>query len=214
MSKIKIEIGKLTFVFIVVFCLCIWIWTFILGIWVGTKITKFPEEKIVEKQPFLKEELGIKPYEEKLGKDSEQNLLVQKPLQEKEKPDQEIGSKGVFEESIKESKVKETAKVSEDKKKKIAEIAQKIKQTRELVPPVSFYSIQIASFSKKSSALKLKEIAEKEGYYSFIKKAKVNEKEVYRVFVGKFNTREEAEKELPKISKLFLVKKPLLVEFR
>ena len=214
MSKIKIEIGKLTFVFIVVFYLCIWIWTFILGIWVGTKITKSPEEKIVEKQPLLKEDLVIKSYKDKLRKELEQNLLVQKPFQEMEKLEQEIGLKGISEENIKELKYKETATSSEEKKKKIDEIAQKIKQTKELVPPISFYSVQIASSSKESSALKLKEIAEKEGYYSFIKKTKVNEKEVYTIFVGKFNTREEAEKELPKISKLFLVKNPMLVEFR
>ncbi len=203
-KKIKIEISKLTFVFVVLFSLCILVWTFIIGIWIGTKMGGKSEEKIVENYPLIQEQPPVKGLKENASSGMQ--------------PQVQLPKVGVTSESSSEVTVQKhgekAAETVVGKKKEIAEIASKIKQSKDVVPPASYYSLQIGSFSRRTSAEKVRALAEKKGYYSFIKKAKVREKVVYRVYVGKFKTRAEAQAELPKVAKLFGVKKPLLVEFR
>ncbi len=204
-KKIKIEISKLTFVFVVLFSLCILVWTFIIGIWIGTKMGGKSEEKIVENYPLIQEQPSVQPPKEETPPEASKAPEVQPPQPAtQEKPSEVVVQKPT-------EKKEEEVPI---KKKEVAEIANKIKQSKDVVPPASYYALQIGSFSKLSSAEKVKALAEKKGYYSFIKKAKVRKKIVYRVYVGKFKTRAEAQAEVGNVAKLFGVKKPLLVEFR
>jgi len=189
-KKFKIEISKLMLVFFILFGLCIMIWVFIIGIWVGTKISEksekiiFHEYELTPMEPAYPQKKSLSSFE-----------------QIKRKP----------EENFKKKKKEEKLKYQ---RKEVAKIAEKIKKSKEIVPPVSFYSIQIGSFSKKEFAKKLKELANNKGYECFIKEAEIKDKKVYRVYIGKYSNRTEAQKHLKEVSKIFKVSKPLLVELR
>ena len=119
-KKIKIEISKLTFVFVILFFLCILVWTFIIGIWIGTKMGGKTEEKIVENYPLLQEQSPAKaPEEEKVPSQ------VTPPVQTTPQP-----PKPVSEEKSPKAVVEKAEEKAPIKKKKVAEIASKINRLK------------------------------------------------------------------------------------
>jgi len=195
-KKIKIEISKLALVFIILFSLSLLVWSFVIGVWVGTKIgSKSKKEEIALKQPTI-------PQESISTQPSISNETVAPPSPVKITPP-------VKKESIKKGTLIEHKKLPKYQKKEVAKIASQIKK------PVSlFYSLQIGAFSKKESAEKLKNIAKAKGYEAFIKESKLNGKILYKVCIGKYSTITEAKKHISQITKDLKVKKPFVIKIK
>ena len=195
-KKIKIEISKLALVFIILFSLSLLVWSFVIGVWVGTKIgSKSKKEEIALKQPTI-------PQESISTQPSISNETVAPPSSVKITP-------SVKKESTKKGTLIEHKKLPKYQKKEVAKIASQIKK------PVSlFYSLQIGAFSKKESAEKLKNIAKAKGYEAFIKESKLNGKILYKVCIGKYSTITEAKKHISQITKDLKVKKPFVIKIK
>ncbi len=208
-KRIKIEFTKLGFAFAVLFFLLIVLWSFIAGVWVGTKIEAESEKKVMESTPFIPE------TPPSLVENETQEVHKEiPPKEESQKSETKINQEEVKKESVKKAQEKKQTRKKLKETEKVEKLAEEIKKSRDIVPPISYYTFQIASFTKKSLALKLKRDAEEKGYYAFIGKVKIHKRYYYRVYVGKFISRKEALKHIQQISKDFGVKKPLIVEVR
>ena len=195
-KKIKIEISKLALVFIILFSLSLLVWSFVIGVWVGTKISsKSKKEEIALEQPTI-------PQEPIFTQPSIPNETVAPSSPVKITPP-------VKKESTKKRTLIEHKKLPEYQKKEVAKIASQIKKS---VGP--FYSLQIGAFSKKESAEKLKNIAKAKGYEAFIKESKLNGKLLYKVCIGKYSTVTEAKKHISQITKDLKVKKPFVIKIK
>jgi cell division protein FtsN len=199
-KKVKIEISKLALVFIILFGLSLLVWSFVIGVWVGTKISaKAEKEEIAMEQTTVSQSV---PPEETISPPPVTNETVPPtPIK--------VAPPSTVKESIEKRGVVEEKKQPEYKKKEIAKIASQIK--KETTP---FYSLQIGAFSKKEIAERLKNAATAKGYDAFIKGIKSNGKLLYKVYVGKYSTREEAKKYISKITKDLKVEKPFIVEIK
>jgi len=195
-KKIKIEISKLALIFIILFSLSLLVWSFVIGVWVGTKIgSKSKKEEIALERPTI----------------SQEPISTQPPISnETVAPSSVVKiTPPVKKESTKKRTLIEHKKPPKYQKKEVAKIASQIKK------PVSFfYSLQIGAFSKKESAEKLKNIAKAKGYEAFIKESKLNGKILYKVCIGKYSTVTEAKKHISQITKDLKVKKPFVIKIK
>ncbi|WP_038056048.1 SPOR domain-containing protein [Thermodesulfobacterium hydrogeniphilum] len=216
-NKVKIEVSKLTLVFIILFGLCIIIWSFIIGIWVGTKIG-VKEENIAleEKGKSLEIPSPVAP----VAPSSNKTEVGKAPIFLPSQPSAKISKSSTHaHKMVTSKKVKKKISVSSRKevketeqpsskytKKEVAYIASQIKNK-------SFcYAIQIGAFSNKKSAEKMKKLAENKGYKTVIKSAKINGKVFYKVFVGEYLSKNEAKKYISEVSKDLGVNKPFVVK--
>ncbi len=222
-KKSKIKISKLTLVFIILFGLCVIIWSFIIGVWIGTKIGVNEENIALEEEGKSLEipspVTPIAPSFNKTKVGEVPNLLPSQPSEKITKSSihahKEVTSKKVEKkisissrkERKERKKVKKTAHSSPKfTKKEVAYIAARIKSK-------SFcYAIQVGAFSNKKSAEKMKRLAENKGYKTVIKSTKINGKIFYRVFVGKYTSKNKAKKYISKVSKDLGVNKPFVVK--
>jgi len=201
-KKVKIEISRLALVFIILFGLSLLVWSFVIGVWVGTKIGAKPEKEIAMEQPPVIQGPVTPPS-------SVSNETVPpSPVSNETVPPSPVK---ITPPAVKEpvEKAAEEKKRVEYKKKEIAKIASEIKKTE-----TSFYSLQIGAFSNKEIAEKLKNTAESKGYQAFIKEYQVNGKLLYKVYVGKYPTKEEAQKYISQIASTLKVEKPFVVEIK
>ncbi|PMP63969.1 MAG: hypothetical protein C0197_01615, partial [Caldimicrobium thiodismutans] len=169
-KKIKFELSRLGLVFVVLFALCLLIWTFILGVWIGTKIGgKREGEEIALKSEGISPSTVINQTGNVTSPAKEiHNETVLTPANQTEakppeKPKEEVKTqapatqveKPVKEES-KEPKTPKKAEVAKNKeekqvpskevkpsytKKEVAQLASHIKEHG--------YFIQIGAFSQK-----------------------------------------------------------------
>lgn len=211
-KKVKIEVSKLALVFIILFALSLLIWSFVIGVWVGTKIEKeTKKEEIAFEQPTISQEPvtpsttlsneTVPPAPSVSNETVPSSPVKIAPLPSTEKPTKE--------ELAKKEVVIEQKKPAEYQKKEVAKIASQIKETS-----TPFYSIQIGAFSKKEVAEKLKDTAIFKGYKAFVKDYKTNGEILYKVYVGKYSTREEANKYLSQIVKDLNVEHPFITEIK
>ncbi|MCS7200147.1 MAG: SPOR domain-containing protein [Caldimicrobium sp.] len=214
-KKIKFELSMVALVFVVLFGLCILIWTFILGVWIGTKIggKTSSEEVALEKKP------EIPPISVPLGA-NETNATNQtaKPTNETISNQTETvitkidnATKEVKKEEIakRETPVKTAKETPEYKKKEVAQLATKIKEE-----PMGKYSIQVGAFSQRDKAEQMKNKIKNLGYTGEIKEVQQEGKTLFKVYLGKFGSREEAEKVIPIAREKLGVDKPFVVEIR
>ena len=212
-KKVKFEVSKLALVFIILFGLSLLIWSFVIGVWVGTKIEKKAQkEEIALEQPVpsqapstppvvLSNETTPPPAPSVSNETTPPAPVKISPPPSPEKPvKEEIAKKELPAEQKKEAKYQ---------KKEVAKIASQIKET-----PTVFYSVQIGAFSKKEIAEKLKDNAISKGYKAFIKDYKTNGEILYKVYVGKYSTKEEAKKYVTQIAKDLNVEHPFITEIK
>ncbi|MCD6490125.1 MAG: SPOR domain-containing protein [Thermodesulfobacterium sp.] len=185
-KKVKIEVSRLALVFIILFGLSLLVWSFVIGVWVGTKIGgETKKEEIAMESPNAS-------YE-----------------QEKVAPPLLISNKTAPPAVKVTPPSKEEKKTTEYQKKEVSKIASQIK---EVTPP--YYSIQIGAFSKKEMAESFKNKAKLKGLGAFMKESKENGKVLYKVYVGKYLTREEAKKHISQVAKVLNIKKPFIVKIK
>ncbi|AEH23605.1 Sporulation domain-containing protein [Thermodesulfobacterium geofontis OPF15] len=212
-KKVKIEVSRLALVFIILFGLSLLIWSFVIGVWVGTKIEKKAQkEEIVLEQPVpsqapstppvvLSNETTPPPAPSVSNETTPPAPVKISPPPSSEKP--------VKEEIAKKEVPVEQKKKAKYQKKEVAKIATQIKEI-----PTVFYSVQIGAFSKKEIAEKLKDNAISKGYKAFMKEYKTNGEILYKVYVGKYSTKEEAKKYITQIAKDLNVEHPFVTEIK
>lgn len=209
-KKVKIEVSRLAFIFIVLFSLSLLVWSFVIGVWIGTKIAgKTKEEIALEPSPPVVENVTIPQVAKEnatLPPPSETNATVSQPSVEKVPPTEQPSVK---KETIPESVPTQEKKIPEYKRKEVAKLSTEIKKM-----PISFFTLQIGAFSQKEKAEKMKSLAETKGYEAFIKEVKINGTPLYKIYVGKYSTRAEAEKQIPQVSKNLGITNPFIVELK
>jgi len=213
-KKVKIEVSRLALVFIILFGLSLLIWSFVIGVWVGTKIEKKAQkEEIVLEQPVPSQAPSTPPVvlsnettPPKSAPPVSNETVPPTPVKISPPPSSE---KPVKEEIAKKEVPVEQKKKAKYQKKEVAKIATQIKEI-----PTVFYSVQIGAFSKKEIAEKLKDTAISKGYKAFIKEYKTNGEILYKVYVGKYSTKEEAKKYITQIAKDLNVEHPFVTEIK
>jgi len=221
-KKIKIEMSKIGFVFTLLILVCVFVWSFIIGIWVGTKIASKPEEVVIKESPSV---IGETPSSEvPSAKESKStNQTVPKVLPPINLPAQPV-NKGALKgnQSVKEAvhpKQSTQVKKTVPEKKKTHEAVKAVKTKAHAVRKPHrekkshkrihrpYYTVQVGAFTKWSSAKKLEEEFRHKGYHAEIKVFKgAHGKKFYKVFVGVFKRRTEAELEVVKIRREFGIK--------
>lgn len=209
-KKVKIEVSKLALVFIILFGLSLLIWSFVIGVWVGTKIEReAKKEEVALEQPTVSPGPITPPAtisnETTLPSTPSVSNETIPPSPVKITPPTEKPAK---EESVKKEIPAEAKKPAQYQKKEVAKIASQIKET------APFYSIQIGAFSKKDVAEKLKDTAITKGYKAFIKDYKANGEILYKVYVGKYSSKEEAKRYISQIAKDLNVEHPFITEIK
>ena len=232
-KKIRFELSRLGLVFVILFALCLLIWTFILGVWIGTKIGgKHEGEEIALKSEGISPSAVTNQTENVTSSTKEtQNETALTPGNQTvanltEKPKEEVKAQAPapqVEKPVKEEakapktpKKTEVVKKTEEKqghtkeekpsytKKEVAQIASHIKEHG--------YFIQIGAFSQKDKAVALKEKAGKEGFTAMIKEINSDGKILYKVLIGGYSSRDEAEKLIGKVKEKLGIEKPFIVE--
>ncbi|MFZ8832003.1 MAG: SPOR domain-containing protein [Thermodesulfobacteriaceae bacterium] len=217
-KKFKFEVSKLGLLFIVLFALCILIWTFILGVWIGTKIGEKPQFETVKLEPQPAQTPQVSPVKEVAHSENQTNqalggnqttpqqvaFQVQPEQQtkpevkvEKEKPTPEPKTEKVKTEPVRTAKVPPQEKV-------------KPQPHQEGMP---FYALQVGAYSNKESAEKVKAEVEKMGFRALIKESIHDGKPIYKVLAGRFENREKAEQYKTMIEATLGVR-PFVVEVR
>jgi cell division protein FtsN len=214
-KKFKFEVSKLGLVFIVLFALCLLIWTFILGVWIGTRIGEKPQVETVklETQPAqtpqaspVKEIAHSENQTQPINQTASQQVASQVQPEEKTKPEAKVEKeKPAPEPKTEKAKTEpvKTAKVHPQEKVKP-------QPHQEGMP---FYALQVGAYSKKESAEKVKSEVEKMGFKALIKESTQNGKPIYKVLAGRFENREKAEQYKTKIESTLGVK-PFVVEVK
>ncbi len=195
-KKVKIEISKMALIFTILFSLSLLIWSFVIGVWVGTKIGVKPE-----KEEIAMEEEGISFNESVPSRSAISNETLPPPSVKITPPP-----------VIKETPEKKSTSISTTKKTEKKKGLTAHKKPIKYQKP--FYSIQIGAFSKKEIALRFKKMAKAKGYYCFMRKLRSNGKVLYKVYVGKYSTRDQAKNFLSKIAKNLNVEKPFVVKIK
>ncbi len=231
-KKIKFELSRVALIFVILFGLCILIWTFILGVWIGTKIGG--NSAINDTQIAKKPELSpITPPVSNLtntteGTESPQQNATQspaitpdnqtKPVAEATSPinrtepkkEQAQVERQITEKQKKEVTTKPTTKEEPKyQKKEVAQLATKIKEET-----LGRFTIQVGAFSHKDKAELMRTKIRESGYSAEIREINQEGKTLYKVFLGRFSTREEAEKMLPIVKSKLGVDKPFIVELK
>ncbi len=236
-KRVKFELSRLGLIFVILLGLCILVWTFILGVWIGTKI-------------------GVKSASEEVALEKREELTPSPPLisqtnatsnatisqvgasnatgaetpssEEKTTPPKETSPAEVKKEAAKEvsqpkeqPKSKERAKKEETQTKKITTSKEEPKYTKKEVAslatqikkePSRKYTIQIGAFSQKDKAQQMVEKAKQLGYSAQIKEITSEGKSLYKVLLGGYGDRAQAEQVLSKIKEQLKVEKPFIVE--
>lgn len=231
-KKIKFELSRVALIFVILFGLCILIWTFILGVWIGTKIGGKPA--INDTQIAKKPELSpITPPVSNLTNTTERTESPQqnatqspaitpdnqtKPVAEATSPinrtepkkEQALVERQITEKQKKEVTTKPTTKEEPKyQRKEVAQLATKIKEE-----PSGRFTIQVGAFSLKDKAELMRTKIRESGYSAEIREINQEGKTLYKVFLGRFSTREEAEKVLPIVKSKLGVDKPFIVELK
>ncbi|MFN3505587.1 MAG: SPOR domain-containing protein [Caldimicrobium sp.] len=243
-KKFKFELSRLGLVFVILFALCLLVWTFILGVWIGTKIGGKPqaEELAVESNKELVAPAPSLPQNQTAGLNATHsnetaNATPQPPQEaqvaikkEESKPSETQEKKEVKEPQV---STKEATKKEEKKevKKEIAkkepvkkeaptyqkkEVAQLASKVKgeETTAGAGFFALQVGAFSHKEKAEEMKKKAEKMGYIAQVKEVNMEGKNLYKVFVGKYFKREEAEQAIPAVKSNLGVERPFIVEIK
>ncbi len=204
-KKVKIEVSRLAFIFIILFGLSLLVWSFVIGVWVGTKIGTKTKEEIALTPPTPIVENVTLPQVAKenatFPQPSETNATFSQPQIEKVPSIKQP-------ETIPESIPKEKRE-PEFKSKEVAKLSTEIKKV-----PTSIFTLQIGAFSQKEKAEKIKTLAESKGYQAFIKEVKINETPLYKVYIGKYSTKDEAERQIPQVAKNLGITNPFIVELK
>ncbi len=212
-KKIKIEVSRLGFVFIILFVLCVLVWTFIIGVWMGNKLAEETKISTSEPEKFFTYENQTRKNSHEIG--VSEKKIIEKKSEKKQtekieiKPHSVVVHKNLLNEMVSgkfESKEKKNKTHSVKKHHPVSR--KKVKKVKTI-----YYSVQIGAFSKYTSAITLKRKFEKRGYRVFIKKLLKGKRILYRVLVGKFASLTLAKKELKKISREFPEEKPFVVKF-
>jgi cell division protein FtsN len=212
-KKFKFEVSKLGLVFIVLFALCLLVWTFILGVWIGTKIGEKPQAETVklETQPAQTPQV---PAVKEVSHSENQTNQTQVGNQ--------TASQQVASQVQPEEKTKPEAKVEKEKPKpepKTEPVKTAKVHPQEKVKPqpheegMPFYALQVGAYSKKESAEKVKAEVERMGFKALIKESTQDGKIVYKVLAGRFENREKAEQYKTMIESTLGVK-PFVVEVK
>jgi len=236
-KKIKIEVSKVTLIFVILFGLCLLVWTFILGVWVGTKIGEKPREEValnetakekvpVAQAPQVLPSENLKATNQTLNQIGNQTAaLTNETAEIPKEPKEDIKEvkKEVKKEEKKEVKkeVKEKPKkaeaikpsVSEEPKytkKEVAKIASEIKSKE---TKAGGYFIQVGAFSHREKAISLADKAKKEGLPAEIKEEHTEGKTLFKVLIGGYESREIAEKKLEEVKKKLGIEKPFITKF-
>lgn len=219
-KKVKIEISKLTLVFLILFSLCILIWTFIFGAWIGSKIGGKGEKMEIATerlQPSTISNLTSSNVSQTNVTVASSNLISSNftsnatinsnvtqfsmNAQVEHKPEKVIK--------------KEPTKYQ---KKEVAQIASSIKKedVKKTSQPsqASYYTLQVGAFSSINSVEAFKETLTKKGYHPLVEKVTVEGKTWYRVYVGKYSSKEEAQKHVIEVKNKLGLDKVLVVELK
>ncbi len=217
-KKFKLEVSKLGLVFIVLFALCILIWTFILGVWIGTKIGEKSQVETVKIETKPAQTPQVLPAKEVAYSENQTNQTQV----ENQTASQQVASQLQPEEKTKpEAKVEKEKPKSEAKTEKVKTEPVKTAKVhpQEKVKPqphqegMSFYALQVGAYSKKESAEKVKAEVEKMGFKALIKESTQDGIPIYKVLVGRFENREKAE-QYKAIFESTLGVKPFVVEVK
>lgn len=230
-KKVKIEISRIGLIFVILFGLCLIVWSFIIGVWVGSKIGPKEEQKIALESPpsQVSPPSSVSSYVPIQNETSqnqtaylpkENHTITNKTLgnytlnQTKElpKPVSSLTSPRKLEEKVEPPKTKEKPSTPVFKQKEVAKISSEIK--KEEKKEEKYYALQIGAFSNKESAENLKILAEKKGYKAFVKPVNLENKTLYKVYVGKYLNRAEAEKHISKITSDLGISNPFVVELK
>jgi len=229
-KKVKVELSRVALIFVILGALCILVWTFILGVWVGTKIGGKPHEEEIAMQKQEVKPLTPEPQNQTAVVSENATLTNQteatnataeapKAIEEKEKPKpqeekkvsppkevahKEVKAKATPKEPAHKETVKKEAAKPQYTKKEVAQLATKIAEKG--------YFIQIGAFSEKAKAELLKEKAQKQGFTARIKEVSSEGKTLYKVLIGGYTNRGDAEKVVDSVKEKLGIEKPFIVE--
>jgi len=217
-KKFKFEVSKLGLVFVVLFALCLLIWTFILGVWIGTKVGEKPSVETVKLEPQQSpapENLEVKKVSYSGNETPQTNQT--KPTKQTHEANQTT-PKQVASQIKAEAKPKPKPEPKTERAKTEPVKTAKVHPQEKVKPQphqegMLFYALQVGAYSKKESAEKVKAEVEKMGFKALIKESTQDGKTIYKVLVGRFDTREKAEQYLTKIESTLGVK-PFVVEVK
>ncbi len=235
-KKVKFELSKISLIFVILFGLCLLIWTFILGVWVGTKIGgKQSTEEIALEQKVsphpspvvnatnmtqeAQKETKKTENETQMNQTVNQTIaqvkeekkeIAPQPAEKKPEVKKEVtpSKKEVHGEAFQKPE-KQSAPTESPKyaKKEVAHLAEKIKEQSS-----GKFSIQVGAFSQREKALSVVEKAKKLGYSAEIKETTSEGKTLYKVLVGRYGDRPTADKALKEIQGKLGIEKPFVVE--
>lgn len=237
-KKVKIELSKLTLIFIVLFGLCLLVWTFIFGAWIGSKIAGKREklEIATEKQVhplsnFTPSNITSSNFTPANITTTPTNVTTYNVTVASNVSSNVTSNEVVVRTQEKFVAKKETAPSHSPKddyskkestkyqKKEVAQIASVIK--KEETPKVSnrtsqtsYYTLQVGAFSSINSVESFKDILAKKGYQPIVEKTTIDGKTWYRVYVGKYSTKEEAQKYASEVKSKLGLEKILVVELK
>ncbi|MCS7149608.1 MAG: SPOR domain-containing protein [Caldimicrobium sp.] len=223
-KKVKFELSRVALIFVVLFGLCILIWTFILGVWIGTKIggKRVAEEVALDKKPEIPPlnvpaiTSNVTNVTNETAKITNETKAVQnetsiakvdnttKEVMKEEGIKKEVPLAEKPKKSVESKPVKEAP---EYKRKEVAQLATKIKEE-----PAGKFSLQVGAFSQKDKADQMVNKIKGLGYSAELKEVTQEGKILYKVYLGKFGSREEAEKAIPIAKERLGVEKPFIVE--
>lgn len=230
-KKLKFELSRLALVFVILFALCILVWTFILGVWIGTKIGGKPQAEEIALEKGNASQVSSLNLPANESNATSQNATpsegnetlnatpsavketeISKPIEE-EKKEPEAKPKELVKKEVVKKEVKRAEKEKPTyQKKEVAHLAAKVKE--ENVTTTGFYTLQVGAFSHRDKAEELKKKAEKLGYYAQIKETTKDGKDLYKVYVGKYENRAQAEQSIAEIKTKLGIDKPFIVELK
>ncbi|MFN4131827.1 MAG: SPOR domain-containing protein [Caldimicrobium sp.] len=230
-KKLKFELSRLALVFVILFALCILVWTFILGVWIGTKIGGKPQAEEIALEKGNASQVSSLNLPANESNATSQNAIpsegnetlnatpsavketeISKPIEE-EKKEPEAKPKELVKKEVVKKEVKRAEKEKPTyQKKEVAHLAAKVKE--EKVTTTGFYTLQVGAFSHRDKAEELKKKAEKLGYYAQIKETTKDGKDLYKVYVGKYENRAQAEQSIAEIKTKLGIDKPFIVELK
>lgn len=237
-KKVKFELSRLALVFVILFALCILVWTFILGVWIGTKIggKAQTEEIALEKEkapqvpsislpangtnatPTTNVTQSVENETIKATPSPSKETEVSKPSEVAKQESAEKPKEPVKKEPVKKDVIKREVRGPEKEKpsyqkKEVAHLAAKVKEEK-TASLGEYYALQIGAFAHREKAEELKKKAEKLGYYAQIREATVEGKGLYKVYIGKYESRIKAEEAISEIKAKLGVDKPFIVELK
>jgi len=232
--KYKFEVSRLGVVFIVLFALCLLVWTFVLGVWIGTKMGEKQSIETVKLEPQSPQapsaqapapqaSLPQAPEEKKIApsagqsNQTNQTMVAHQALFQEAtsqvKPEKQPATEPKAE---KEKQTKTEPKVEKEMAKKEAVKTAKVHPQEKLKPQQEgqpFYALQVGAFSKKESAEKIRAEVERIGLKALVKESPQDGKMIYKVLAGRFESRERAEQFISKIESTLGIR-PFVVEVK